>query len=57
MYSISKAYNVSIEDIYKLNPTLQEQGLKKNSIILIPVAEPVKEEVKVAEETETKVAK
>lgn len=57
LYSISKAYNVSIEDIYKLNPTLQEQGLKKNSIILIPVAEPVKEEVKVAEETETKVAK
>lgn len=57
LYSISKAYNVSIEDIYKLNPTLQEQGLKKNSIILIPVAEPVKEEAKVAEETETKVAK
>ena len=57
LYSISKAYNVSIEDIYKLNPRLQEQGLKKNSIILIPVAEPVKEEVKVAEETETKEAK
>ena len=57
LYSISKAYNVSIEDIYKLNPTLQEQGLKKNSIILIPVAETVKEEVKAAEETATKVAK
>lgn len=57
LYSISKAYNVSIEDIYKLNPTLQEQGLKKNSIILIPVAEPVKEEVKAAEETEAKEAK
>ena len=57
LYSISKAYNVSIEDIYKLNPTLQEQGLKKNSIILIPVAEPVKEEVKAAEDTEAKEAK
>ena len=57
LYSISKAYNVSIEDIYKLNPTLQEQGLKKNSIILIPVAETVKDEVKAAEETATKVAK
>lgn len=57
LYSISKAYNVSIEEIYKLNPTLQEQGLKKNSIILIPVAEPVKEEVKAAEETEAKEAK
>jgi LysM repeat protein len=57
LYSISKAYNVSIEDIYKLNPTLQEQGLKKNSIILIPVAEPVKEEVKAAVETEAKEAK
>lgn len=57
LYSISKAYNVSIEDIYKLNPTLQEQGLKKNSIILIPVAETVKEEVKAAEETEAKETK
>ena len=52
LYSISKAYNVSIEDIYQLNPTLQEQGLKKNSIILIPVAEAVKEEVKIAPEKE-----
>ena len=52
LYSISKAYNVSIEEIYQLNPTLQEQGLKKNSIILIPVAEAVKEEVKIAPEKE-----
>ena len=36
LYSISKAYEVSIEDIYKYNPTLQETGLKKNSIIIIP---------------------
>lgn len=44
LYSISKAYNVSIEDIYRFNPTLQEEGLKKNAIILIPVQEAAKEE-------------
>lgn len=49
LYSISKAYNVSIEDIYSFNPGLKDSGLKKNSIILIPVAEAVKEEVKISE--------
>lgn len=51
LYSISKAYEVSIEDIYRFNPSLQEVGLKKNSIILIPSTEALKEEVKVEEET------
>ena len=46
LYSISKAYNVSIDDIYQLNPTLKETGLKKNSIILIPSSEASKEESK-----------
>lgn len=46
LYSISKAYNVTIEDIYKFNPTLEETGLKKNSIILIPSADALKDEVK-----------
>ena len=32
LYSISKAYNVSIDDIYKFNPTVKETGLKKNSL-------------------------
>lgn len=36
LYSISKAYGVSVEDIYMFNPTLKETGLKKNGIILIP---------------------
>lgn len=44
LYSISKAYNVSIEDIYQYNPGLKETGLKKNSIILIPLSEAPKEE-------------
>ncbi len=39
LFSISKAYNVSLEDIYKYNPTLKETGLKKNSIIIIPAIE------------------
>ena len=43
LYSISKAYNVSIEDIYRFNPTLKETGLKKNGIILIPSAEAIED--------------
>lgn len=38
LYSISKAYNVSIEDIYKYNPSVKENGLKINTILIIPVA-------------------
>ncbi len=45
LYSICKAYNVSAEDIYKFNPSVKENGLKKNSILIIPMAsEPVKGE-------------
>jgi LysM repeat protein len=40
LYSISIAYNVSIEDIYKYNPSVKENGLRKNDIINIPVVEP-----------------
>ena len=39
LFSISKAYNVSLEDIYKYNPTVKENGLKKNSILIIPCQE------------------
>lgn len=39
LYSIAKAYQVSIEDIYAFNPSIKENGLKKNSIILIPCPE------------------
>lgn len=45
LYSISKAYNVSQEDIYAANPGLKETGLKKNSIINIPVQTAQKEVV------------
>ena len=44
LFSISKAYNVSIEELYKYNPSVKEKGLIKNSIIIIPVVEtPVQE--------------
>ena len=36
LFSIAKAYEVTVDDIYAYNPTLKESGLKKNSIILIP---------------------
>jgi LysM repeat protein len=39
LFSISKAYNVSVDEIYRLNPSLKETGLKKNAIILIPIAQ------------------
>ena len=39
LFSIAKAYNVTIDEIYEFNPTLKETGLKKNSIILIPSKE------------------
>ena len=48
LYSICKAYSVSIEDVYKYNPSVKENGLKKNSIILIPAVSEIQE--KVAEE-------
>ena len=54
LYSISKAYNVSLEDIYSFNPTLQEEGLKKNSIIIIPSADALKGEAQVVEKEEKK---
>ena len=39
LFSISKAYGVSVEDIYKANPTLhlETESLKKNQILLIPI--------------------
>lgn len=47
LYSISKAYNVTLQEIYDANPTLNlaTEGLKKDQIILIPVKDgaPAKE--------------
>lgn len=37
LYSICKAYNVGIDEVYAANPSLKETGLKKNAILLIPV--------------------
>ncbi len=41
LFSISKAYNVSIQDIYDSNPALnlEEEGLKTYQILLIPVVD------------------
>ena len=36
LYSICKAYQVTPEDIYKYNPAVKENGLKKNTILIIP---------------------
>lgn len=47
LYSISKAYGVSIDEIYKFNPSVKENGLKKNSIIIIPSQDVLKGETAV----------
>lgn len=44
LYSISKAYGVTVDDIYRFNPSLHETGLKKNSIIIIPSQEALSED-------------
>jgi cell wall-associated NlpC family hydrolase len=36
LYGIAKQYNVSIEDLYKINPDLEKKGLKKGQMIKIP---------------------
>lgn len=36
LFSISKAYQVSIQDIEQANPDLREKGLREGSIILVP---------------------
>lgn len=56
LFSISKAYNVSLDEIYKFNPTLKETGLKKNSIIVIPATEPEEETVQEKEPVKAPVA-
>ena len=53
LFSIAKAYGVTVDDIYSFNPALKETGLKKNAIILIPSAEAVAaQETPVAKETQ-----
>lgn len=39
LYSICKAYHVSFEDIYQHNPYVEEYGLRKDDVIIIPVVE------------------
>lgn len=51
LYSISKAYGVTLEDIYKYNPAVKEKGLQKNSILIIPVVETPAEAVPATQET------
>lgn len=61
LYSISKAYNVTLQEIYDANPALnlETEGLKKDQIILIPVKEgrtgqPSVQETVAAEKASTK---
>ena len=37
LFSIAKAYNVTEQDLYDANPNLRETGLRKDSVLLIPI--------------------
>ena len=37
LFSIAKAYNVTEQDLYEANPSLRETGLRKDSVLLIPI--------------------
>ena len=39
IYGICKAYGVTEEELYAANPSLQETGLQKNAILLVPYRE------------------
>jgi cell wall-associated NlpC family hydrolase len=39
IYGIAKQYDVSVAELYKVNPTLEKSGLRKGEKITIPVAE------------------
>lgn len=43
IYGIIHAYGISENELYEANPTLQQTGLQKNAIILIPFKEGVSE--------------
>lgn len=53
IYSICKAYNVTAEDLYKYNPGLHENGLKKNGILIIPAVSSESKEVDAEPRKET----
>ncbi len=36
LYGIAKQHNITIEDLYEINPNLEKEGLKKGQIIKIP---------------------
>lgn len=54
LFSIAKAYEVSVDDIYAFNPTLKDTGLKKNSIIIIPSKDALKPKAQAAQVEEEK---
>lgn len=58
LYSICKAYGVSLEEVYEANQDLklETEGLKKNSILRIPIHDP-KAEAKAAAKDEKAAAK
>lgn len=52
LFGISKAYGVSIDELYEANPSLRQTGLQKNAILLIPYHETVVHEEAKAQQSD-----
>ena len=54
IYGITKAYNVTEEDLYAANPMLKQEGLRSGTVIYIPVVSEHKEKSATVKETPVK---
>jgi cell wall-associated NlpC family hydrolase/predicted DNA-binding protein YlxM (UPF0122 family) len=50
LYGITKQYNVSLEDLYKCNPDLEKEGLRKGEKLVVPTKKPDKLVVQIKNE-------
>ncbi len=57
LYGIAKSYNVSVEELYKMNPELENEGLKKGQIIKIPQKEQGNLGIEASTEKASKISK
>ena len=51
IYGITKAYNVTEQDLYDANPMLAKEGLKAGTVIYVPVVSEYKDKPAVVKET------
>lgn len=57
LYSISKKYNVSVKDLYDMNPELEREGLKSGMEIRIPTTRTASAQTMTVSDSVTKITK